>query len=214
MGKKAIDLTGMIFGRLKVVKRDANDSHGTARWLCLCECGNEKVIRGDKLRTGEIMSCGCYQNECRKSNDRKAKIAKANTKHGLSNTRLYYVYDNMIKRCYDINNVKYKNYGQRGITVCDEWKLDRGSFYEWVINSGYQDGLTIDRVDVNKGYSPDNCRWATPKVQANNKTNNNYITYNNETRTIAEWADITNIPYGTLWRRKNSGWSDCDIISK
>lgn len=210
---RCVDLTDMVFGRLTVVERGENDSHGAARWVCKCECGTIKLIRGDKIRSGEIMSCGCYQSELRKSKERIEAISKANTKHGMSNTKLYYVYNNMMRRCYDINNHKYKNYGGRGISVCDEWRNNKELFFEWANASGYKEGLTIDRIDVNGIYCPENCRWADQKTQANNRTTNVFLTYNDESKTIAEWADILGIPAGTLWSRKHNGWDDKSIIT-
>ena len=114
----------------------------------------------------------------------------------------------MRQRCYNPKNKRYKEYGARGVTVCEEWLNNFEAFYEWAIANGYRDNLTIDREDANKNYEPSNCRWITAKEQANNKRNNNYITYNGETHTIAEWAEIYNIKYSTLYQRINRyGWS-------
>jgi len=214
LSTRCIDLTGQKFGRLTVISRGENDSHGTARWLCLCECGNIKLIRGDKLRHNEIMSCGCYQAELRKSTERAENISKAKTRHGMSNTKLYYVYNNMIRRCYSPNNERYNNYGDRGIIVCNEWRNNIDSFFEWAIATGYTDGLTLDRINVNGNYCPENCRWASQKVQANNRTSNAYITHNGETHTIAEWSDITGLSPKLLYQRKRLGWDDSRILTE
>lgn len=210
---KFIDLTDKVFGRLTVIERGENDSHGTARWICRCECGNIKLIRGDKLRTGEIVSCGCYQSELRTSKERAKSISESKIRHGMSNTKLYYVYNNMMRRCYDINNEKYNNYGGRGIQVCDDWKNCIDKFFIWAKSSGYKEGLTIDRINVNGDYCPSNCRWADLKTQANNRTTNVYITYKGETKTMAEWSDVLGISAQTLWGRKQRGWDDDKIIS-
>lgn len=213
MRGRIVDLQGKSFGRLTVIERGENDSHGTARWVCQCLCGNIKLIRGDKLRNGEVVSCGCYQSECRISDERKRKISQSKIKHGISNTKLYYVYNNMVRRCYDLNNAKYKNYGKRGISVCDEWLNDKNTFFDWALSNGYSVGLTLDRIDVNGNYCPSNCRWVSQKVQANNKTNNITLTYLNETKTISEWAEEIGISSNTLWSRKHNGWSDEKILS-
>lgn len=207
-----IDIAGQNFGRLTAIKCVGKDNHGAALWFCKCSCGNEKIIRGDRLRSGEIVSCGCYQKECR-SNTAK-EMGRHNITHGLSHDRLYYIYNNMIRRCCEKTNTKYKNYGKRGICVCKEWRDDKSAFFQWARESGYSEELTLDRVDVNKGYFPDNCRWATQKQQANNKTNNTQLSYGEETHTLSEWADITGISRATISARINEyGWSVDEALS-
>lgn len=170
-------------------------------WRCLCDCGNEIIVRGQNLTNGNTQSCGCYH---------KKRASEANNHpktHGLSNTRIYHCWQEMIKRCYTKTQMYYNDYGGRGITVCDRWLHSFENFYADMSNT-YQEGLTLDRIDVNKGYSPDNCRWITFKQQQNNKRNNHLVTYNGETKTISEWADISGIPYKTLWNRFSTlGWS-------
>lgn len=141
-------------------------------------------------------------------------MGRHNITHGLSHDRLYYIYNNMIRRCCEKTNAKYKNYGKRGICVCKEWRDDKSAFFQWARESGYSEELTLDRVDVNKGYSPDNCRWATQKQQANNKTNNTQLSYGEETHTLSEWADITGISRATISARINEyGWSVDEALS-
>ena len=120
----------------------------------------------------------------------------------MSQTRLYRIWSNMKTRCENPNRKDYKRYGQRGVKVCEEWS-DFLTFYEWAINNGYKDGLTLDRIDANSNYEPSNCRWATAKEQGNNRTNNHLITYNGETKTIAQWAEERNINHDTLYSRIN-----------
>jgi hypothetical protein len=118
----------------------------------------------------------------------------------------------MKKRCYYEKSDNYKNYGERGIKVCPEWENDFEAFYDWSIENGYSDELTIDRKDNDKGYSPDNCRWVTYTVQANNTSSNSLYTYNNETHTLAEWAKIFNIDYSKFYYRIKSGWDFEEVI--
>lgn len=144
------------------------DRHGLATWLCLCDCGNQHICRGRVLRLGTTVSCGCLNQELR---------AKRSRKHGKRRSRLYGVWTSMKIRCYNPRNNRYKYYGGRGITVCDEWLHDFQAFYDWSMANGYDENAprgkcTIDRIDNDKGYSPDNCRWVDMKVQSSNKSSN------------------------------------------
>lgn len=172
---KLIDLTGQKFGRLTVVKK-LGHYKGNALWLCECECGNKKIVRSDALRSNRIRSCGCLKKE-------QNKINLNQTKHNKENTRLYSVWVNIKTRCYNKNNKTYKYYGQRGISLCKEWKEDFMSFYNWAFANGYDENAkrgvcTIDRIDVNGNYEPKNCRWISIQEQQKNKRNkyNNYMT--------------------------------------
>lgn len=192
---KRIDLTGQKFGRLTVIKdtgKKNNDKR--ALWLCKCNCGNEVIISGKDLRNGNTQSCGCLQRD-------------RSRKHGEWGTRLYRIWYDMKDRCFNKNSVNYKYYGGRGITICKEWKEKPFLFFQWARNNGYQDNLTIDRIDSNGNYEPSNCRWATMKEQSNNVRNNKRITYNNETHTMSEWAEILNIDYHLLQSRLYHKWS-------
>ena len=193
---KYINLAGNKFGRLTVVKRVENyvspKGQKQSQWLCKCECGNLTVVRCGSLRAKNNLSCGCLGKE-----HRTASL----TTHGYCKHRLYGVWKGMKQRCYNQKNKKYRIYGAEGKTVCDEWKDDFQAFYDWSMANGYKDDLTIERIDGTKGYSPDNCKWATRKEQANNLRSNNLETYNGKTQTIAQWADEYNIPYDTLYMR-------------
>lgn len=156
-------MSGMVFGRLTAIKRQGSNKHGDALWLCICECGNEKLVSSRYLITGNVKSCGCYTYNCAgkwKKGNREG-VNNPNYKHGKSHHRLYVIYTNMKQRCYNENVPEYHVYGGRGITVCDEWKNSFEAFYEWAIANGYSDGLTIDRKDNDGNYESSNCQWIT-----------------------------------------------------
>lgn len=134
--------------------------------------------------------------------------------HGMKHTTIYSRWCAMKERCYNPNNKGYKRYGARGITVCDEWRNSFEAFYEWSVSNGYQDGLTIDRIDNNKGYSPDNCRWATHKQQNRNYSRNHMITYNGKTQCIADWADEVGINRATILYRIKAGKTADELFDK
>lgn len=198
---KKLDLTGQRFGRGVVIESagHTNGSRARAQWLCQCDCGNTYIATTENLRAGNTQSCGCLQKE---------RAQEANLKHGQTDSRLYVIWCSMKERCYNSHDPQYHNYGERGIEICDEWKNNYPAFMEWANANGYDETAprgkcTIDRIDTNKGYSPDNCRWADMKTQMRNVRYNHYETYNGETLTIAEWAERYNILYSTLLPRIN-----------
>lgn len=203
IANKVYDLTGMKFGRWTILNRAGNDGQRAATWLCRCDCGTERVIRGYALRYGHTRSCGCLQSE---------QVAGRNRKHDGSHSRLYRIWNSMKKRCSNPNDPAYKNYGGRGIKVCDEWSKSFSDFRDWAISSGYDENaekfvFTIDRIDVNGNYCPDNCRWATPKMQCNNRRNNRNIIFRGECHTISEWSSIAGTPQDVIRYRLKAGWS-------
>lgn len=185
------DLTGQRFGELVVVERATNGKGRSTRWLCSCDCGNETVVYAANLTRGMTKSCGCTRAE---------KVAQKLSTHRETKTRLYQIWYNMITRCYNPNSSHYEHYGARGVTVCDNWRKYE-NFRDWALSSGYQDDLTIERIEVNGNYEPSNCKWATRKQQANNKRTSRYIEFNGQRRTVAEWADSMGMDKRALWDR-------------
>lgn len=202
------DLSGHRFGRLLVVKRVQNKDN-RVMYLCLCNCGNYCTVDSASLKRGATQSCGCLHKEV---------SSIKNSKHGKRKTRLYKIWDGMKQRCYNTNDKGYKNYGGRGITVCDEWKNDFMNFYDWAMQNGYDESAprgqcTIDRINNDGNYEPSNCRWVDMKVQLNNMTSNRMITYNGETHNMKERSKINKIKYEVLKYRLNIGWTMEKIIA-
>ena len=157
-----------------------------------------KINVGTHLNSGHTQSCGCIHSEV---------VCAVMNKHGACDSRLYRIWAGMIKRTYNQQSKDFGYYGGRGITVCDSWKNDFQPFHDWAIESGYSDNLTLDRIDNQKGYSPDNCRWVTMKIQCNNKSNNRFIEFRGERKTLSQWADLLGIKGCTLLWRLRKGWS-------
>ena len=188
----------MKFGRWLVVGEHSRNARGRVRWNCVCECGVSRDVAEAGLAQGRSKSCGCLQRE--------TITAQAKT-HGLSDTWLHQKWRSMISRCTKKHDPSFQHYGGRGISVCDRW-LNFVNFYE--DNIAYEkSGLSLDRIDVNGNYTPDNCRWVTMKVQQNNRRSNALVEHNGESRTISEWADHLGVNYFTMWSRLREG-----VVSK
>lgn len=181
---------GEKFGKLTVLSIDTQKPKGETWMICECECGNTKSIRLNSLRCGKSTSCGC---------------AKGNNKHNKTNSRLYRIWNGMKNRCNNPNSKDFERYGGRGICINEEWNDDFTSFYEWAIDNGYEDNLTIDRINFDNNYSEENCRWVNIKTQDNNKSNNIIIEYNNEYLTLKQLSEKININYQTLFGRYRKG---------
>ena len=163
---RKLDLIGPRFGRLTITERCGTDSGGNAKWLCICDCGGDTIATTSHLRGGHTQSCGCLRMERLKT---EGKVTRFKEKHALSYSRLYRIWTGMKSRCYNPKYTKYSLYGGRGITVCEQWLNDVQAFYDWAMSNGYADNLSIDRIDNDKGYCPENCRWATITEQNRNR---------------------------------------------
>ena len=179
MPHKLANYKGQKIGELELIDIDGHNSAGAVVWKCLCSCGKITRVSSSSLNSGHTKSCGHLLAE---------STRKRATTHGKRNTRLYTIYDDMIRRCKSVKHPFADRYVNRGIKVCDEWNTFE-KFYEWAMNNGYQDGLEIDRKDNDKGYSPDNCRWITHRENANNRHDTRFITYNDETLPFSYFAE-------------------------
>lgn len=189
---------GKRFGRLVVAARAPNDRQGKAMWVCHCDCGGEKTIRGYDLTGGRVKSCRCFHRELVLS-------------HGLSRTREYRVWIDMIRRCENPKNKSYANYGGRGITVCERWRL----FEHFIADMGSRPSSKhqIDRKNNDLGYEPNNCQWATTKQQARNKRKTIFVILNGEQLSLADACDRTGVKYSTAQGRHYLGMTDAEILA-
>lgn len=190
-----IDITGLRFGKLIAIKKEFIKNK-SQYWSFKCDCGKTTVAKKSHVTDGRIKSCGCLLKE-----------NHTGYKHGLSKTRVYSIYRGMKNRCYNPNEPAYKNYGERGIKICDEWLKNPKLFYEWAIKNNYKDNLTIERIDVNKGYEPDNCTWIPLNIQPKNTRKSIRIKYNGEIKTLSEWCKVLDLDKRRTETRLRRGWS-------
>lgn len=184
---------------LTIIRYVGVSDNGHRQWLCKCDCGNTIIKTTNELHAKKRHSCGCLRRN-----------HPNNTKHGMCYTRINSTYRKMKQRCLSESDKRYKDYGGRGIKVCDEWLGDDGfnRFYEWSMANGYSDNLTIDRIDVNGNYEPSNCRWVTNLEQSKNTRRSVKITYQGKTMILKDWSRELGIPYETLRNRiLKFGWS-------
>jgi hypothetical protein len=197
-----IDLTGKQFGRLTVLGIGQSPQ---IYWKCRCECGEEKVVTGDKLRSGWTQSCGCLQR------DRQSEVGKKNRRHGYaSHTRIYKIWQGMKERCFNTKHNSYPDYGGRGITVCERWM----AFTHFLADMGEPpQGTSLDRIDVDGPYCKENCRWATASEQQRNKRNANKLTFDGKTQSIWDWVEELGLDYELVRARLRLGWSIDDALT-
>lgn len=178
------DITGKKFGRLTALYPTDKRSDRSVMWHCKCDCGNEVDVIVKHLMSGNTRSCGCLHRDAARAKQKYFTEAEK---------RLSVIICDMQRRCYNPNDVMYKYYGGRGIKICDEWRYNHPEFVAWALANGYGNDMTIDRIDNNGDYCPENCRWVTMKEQNNNKRNNRYLTVDGVTKTCAQWADVLKI---------------------
>ena len=197
---RSVDLTGQKFGRLTVVRFDHKEN-GRKYYLCQCDCGNFKIVSNHSLKSGNTKSCGCLHKEILTQRNKDNRI------HHPENERLLRIWRAMLHRCYKETDEHYDYYGGRGIKVCDDWH-NFETFQEWALAKGYADNLTIDRLDGNKDYCPENCSWATMTVQNNHKSDTKWLTYKGKTQSLSDWCRELGLDYFRTKARLNSlGWS-------
>lgn len=196
--RKVENIIGKRFDRLVVLENLGRKEHGTTVHRCLCDCGNVIEVPKGYLASRHQRSCGCLKKEI-------------TTKHNLCHTRIYQIFEDMKVRCYRPSFKYYKYYGGRGIKICEDWLNNFKNFYDWAMNNGYDETLTIERIDVNKDYCPNNCKWIPKSEQTKNTTRTKTITYNGQTKIASDWSRETGIPENTLLRRLKQ-FNDLDVV--
>lgn len=196
---KKADLIGEKFGKLVVVEYVGMNKHKKSNWKCICECGETCICTTGNLKSGNSAKCKKCKN-------------KSQIKHKVSNNRILTIWSGMKRRCYVEHDEAYPKYGGRGIKICDEWLNNVEMFEKWALENGYDDSLSIDRIDVNGDYCPENCRWADDLTQQNNRSNNHLLTFYGETKTIREWERVSGISRSTFMGRIKKGETDPDKI--
>lgn len=208
---KASDLTGQRFCRLVAIAPTNKRTKGkNIIWECRCDCGNTAYVDSGNLKIRKNQSCGCL---------RKEMTSLLNKTHGGKNERLYGVWMDMRRRCNDSSMAGYENYGGRGIKVCDEWLHSYSIFRDWALGNGYdplapRGKCTIERIDVNGNYEPDNCEWITISQQALNRTNSLLLTYRGKTQNASLWDEELGFPSGTVAKRYRRNWIYEEIFTK
>ena len=198
------DLRGQRFGMWTVLKLFEKKKEGTY-WTCQCDCGNVSNVHGGNLVAGRSKNCGCQKGK---------QVALRCAKHNGSRTRLYSIYNGIKARCFNKNNPAFYRYGGRGITMCEEWRNSFDSFKKWSYDNGYDEKLSIDRIDVDGNYEPNNCRWATPKEQGNNTRKNISFQIENQKVNLSQLCNEANMKYSTVYYRIKHGLSIKDALDK
>jgi hypothetical protein len=208
--RRGPDLTGRRFGRLTVI--GLFGSNNGKLWLCRCDCGQTHKARTGHLNAGAVTSCGCAQQDAGRITG--WLYGHLHATHGMRHHPLYNVHRCMMRRCYNRKDKRFPSYGGRGITVCDEWRTNRGAFFNWALASGYKSGLTLERRDNDLGYSPDNCCWIPHAAQQNNTTRSHTLSWQGETLTISAWARKLGIRPNAIQHRLDRGWPVERIFSQ
>lgn len=199
---KIIDITNQVFGKLTVIEFvGRKNKHSWFR--CKCECGGETITTSNNLKRGHTVSCGCYNEKM---------FRAASITHGLTKHPLYRSWIGMRNRCYYKKHNRFQYYGGKGIQVCKEWKDSFITFYKWGIANGWSSGTSVDRIDNEKDYSPDNCKFSNVSEQNRNRTSNINLTIDGVTKIIIEWAEMTGVNYGTIRGRLKKGWSHKESV--
>ena len=199
------DLTGKKFGKLTVIKSLGLDTHSEMNWECVCDCGNKYIAKSYSLRKGTTKQC----KECAIK-----QMSENSRKYVVFSKRLKECYVNMKTRCTNKNQDPFNRYVNRGIELCEEWENDYNKFQTWALNNGYSETLTLDRIDNNKGYYPENCRWVTRREQANNRRTSLFLIYKGKKDTLANWARNLNIPYNYIQYRVYKGKTLEEIVNE
>lgn len=200
---KFIDRTGKRYGRLTVLEK-AKSENGIVLWKCLCDCGEITYVRSNNLQSGGVKSCGCLR-----------KTSLPTLRHNMSKNRLYHTWASMKARCNCATHKSYKDYGGRGIAVCDEWNNSFDTFMAWALSSGYSDNMTIERKDVNCGYCPENCIWISSDMQAQNRRSCKFFSYNGKRQNLMQWCNELNLSYKQVHNRiYKLGWNFERAISE
>lgn len=208
---KRLNLIGERYGRLTVIALDHTNKRQKF-WKCVCDCGNEKIVSSGNLRQGNVKSCGCLAKESQIKRGLASGIGDKTRKHGGFGTKLYGVWAAMIRRCENRNDRYYSDYGGRGIIVCDEWRSDFAAFRQWANETGYREGLTIERVDVNGDYSPNNCKWIPLTEQNRNKRNSVKVEYKGETHTLGDLIKRFGLKSSTTYSQFHKGLTFEEIL--
>jgi len=202
-GNRFLDITNIRFGKLIAIKEVGKNKSNQYMWECLCDCGKKSIVSSSNLVRNNTKSCGCFGD---------SYLANKTRTHGMSSTRMFKIWVGIRKRCTNKKCIAFKDYGGRGIKVCERWQ-DFNNFYLDMKNS-YSDKLTLDRIDTNGDYEPSNCRWATNKMQSNNRRNNVFINLNGVVKTVSEWADLSGVSSKRISHRVKNGWDAYDAIYK
>lgn len=196
---RLIDMKGKKFHGCVVIYRAGSNRDGKATWKCRCVCGNVFIATGKDIRNGSTKSCGCLKTKV------IVEAGLRNVTHGETKTRLYGIWRGMKKRCYIPSDISYKNYGAKGITVCNEWMGSYEVFRDWAMANGYQEHLTLDRINSAGNYTPENCRWADWVTQARNRTNNVFVNFRGEEMTLSQVAEEVGESKEMIWYRHKHG---------